>query len=265
LQTPFKSKFLFTLAIVCIFSFCTQDSYSQWIPTKGKNGTLVTAKYGEFNQYYDPAGNLVNANKFSRFDIDIFNITGLSESVAFFLKFGISKLTNQAPTGTKSSFGFKNPSVGLIYQISKGPPVFGLEAEVNVPINFPKDADPALDANFATYSLGLTMGNGMRIFRMPSYYSTGVKYKIRGTSESQEEVSVFFTLGSSINRTTSWYAGLELNRGMSGNPQSSTKISGAIVQKITKYNSLSFGTEYIVSGKNVSTGPSVFIGVNFGY
>lgn len=255
------------MATLCIFLMCSDTSYSQWIPTKGKNGTLVTAKYGEFNQFYDPSGNLISSNsKFSRFDIDIFNITGISPSVAFFLKFGIAKLTNQDPVaGTTSSFGFKNPSVGLIYQISAGPPVMGIELEANLPLHFPRDVTPALDADFATYSIGFTIGNGMRLFRMPSFYSAGAKYKFRGAADAGEELSVYFTLGSSINKRTSWYVTLENNRGLSGNPQSSTKISAAITQKIAKTTSLTFGTEYVVAGKNVSTGPSIFFGFNFGY
>lgn len=255
------------MAALCIFFFCSEKSYSQWIPTKGKSGTLITMKYGEFNQFYDPAGNLISQNsKFNRFDIDIFNITGISPSVGFFVKFGIAKLTNQDPvTGTKSSFGFKNPSIGMVYQLYKGPPIMGLELEVNLPLHFPRDVEPALDADFATYSIGFTMGNGMRIFRMPSYYSTGIKYKFRGAADAGSEVSLYFTLGSSINRLTSWYVTLETNRGLDGNPQSSTKISGAINQKVSKTMSLSFGTEYVISGKNVSTGPSIFVGFNFGY
>ncbi|MBS1494608.1 MAG: hypothetical protein JST55_13930 [Bacteroidetes bacterium] len=255
------------MVTVCIFLLCTEKSYSQWIPTKGKNGTLVTMKYGEFNQLYDATGVLKSSNsKFSRFDIDIFNITGISPSVAFFIKFGVAKLTNVDPvTGTTSSFGFKNPSIGLVYQISAGPPVMGLELEANLPFHFPRDQDPELDASFATYSIGFTIGNGMRLFRMPSYYSAGIKYKFRGAADAGEEVSIFFTLGSSFNRYTSWYATIESNRGLNGNPTSSTKLSGAIVQKISKTTSLSFGTEYIVAGKNVSTGPSLFFGFNFGY
>lgn len=266
MQTPLKSKFLLILTCLCIFLITAESSYSQWIPTKGKNGTLVTAKYGEFNQYYDPTGKLISSDsKFSRFDIDIFNITGISPSVAFFIKFGVAKLTNQTPTGTTSSFGFKNPSIGLVYQINPGPPVMGIELEANLPLHFPRDQDPALDADFATYSIGFTIGNGMRLFRMPSYYSAGVKYKFRGAADAGEELSLYFTLGSSFNRYTSWYATIESNRGLNGNPQSSTKLSGAIVQKISRSTSLIFGTEYIVAGKNVSTGPSLFFGFNFGY
>ncbi|MBX7046864.1 MAG: hypothetical protein K1X86_13625 [Ignavibacteria bacterium] len=266
MQTSLKSKLLLVLAAIFIISFTSQKSYSQWIPTKGKNGTLVTMKYGEFNQYYDPTGKLINnSSKFSRFDIDVFNITGISQSVAFFTKFGFAKLTNQTPSGTTSSFGFKNPSIGLVYQINPGPPVMGLELEANLPLHFPRDQDPALDADFATYSIGFTIGNGMRLFRMPSYYSAGVKYKFRGAADAGEELSVYFTLGSSFNKYTSWYATIESNRGLNGNNQSSTKLSGAIVQKISKSMSLSFGTEYIVAGKNVSTGPSLFLGFNFGY
>lgn len=267
MHTPFSRKFLQFTILLAIFVLVFSDSYSQWIPTKGKNGTLVTMKYGEFNQFYDPAGNLISQNsKFNRFDIDIFNITGISEEVAFFVKFGIAKLTNQDPVrGTTSSFGFKNPSIGLVYQLFKGPPVMGLELEATLPIHFPKDVSPALDADFATYGVGFTMGNGMRLFRMPSFYSTGLKYKFRGAADAGEEVSFYFTLGSSFNRYTSWAATFESNRGLSGNPQSSTKLSGSISQKISKTTSLSFGTEYIVTGKNVSTGPSIFVGFNFGY
>lgn len=244
-------------------------SYSQWIPVKGKGGAIMTLKYSEASQRYDSTGKLLYlplGGKYTNTEFNIYYSTGISKYVGVYAKFGFAKKTFQSSTQNLSSFGFTDPSVGLIYQVTSYPaPVSGFDIELVLPFHFPRDANPSLGSNYYGINASYLIGNGMRIFRMPSYYTAFVKYGFTGDPAGGSVLSLGGTLGSSFNKYTSWYVSAEYARGFDPYVFSSTKVSGAIVQKFAKNISIALGTEYVVAGKNVLTGPSVFLALYTNY
>lgn len=267
LTISFSLKVLLLITIICIFE--TGISYSQWIPAKGKGGAIITLKYSEANQKYDSTGKLVFLpldGKYTNTEFNVYYGTGLSPKVGAYVKFGFAKKTFQNSLVNQSSFGITNPSIGLIYQVTSYPaPVSGFDIELVLPFYFPKNQQPALGSDYFGINASYLIGNGMHIFGMPSYYTAFVKYGFTGDPAGGGVVSLGGTLGSSFNRYTSWYVSAEYAKGLDPNIFSSTKISGAIVQKFAKNLSVALGTEYIVSGRNVLTGPAVFLALYTNY
>ncbi len=259
---------VFLLAVI-LSTACSNISYSQWIPVKGKGGAIITLKYSEANQRFDSTGQLKflpNDGKYTNTEFNIYYSTGLSEKVGAYVKFGFAKKTFTNTLVNQSSFGLTNPSIGLIYQVTSYPlPVSGFDIELVLPFYFPRNQQPSLGSDYYGINASYLIGNGMRIFRMPSYYTAFVKYGFTGDPAGGSVLSLGGTLGSSFNKRTSWYVSAEYAKGFDPYVFSSTKVSGAIIQKFAKNISLALGTEYVVAGKNVLTGPSIFLALYTNY
>ncbi|CAN5401387.1 hypothetical protein BH10BAC5_BH10BAC5_07610 [soil metagenome] len=263
----FLIKVILLITVICFFE--SGITYSQWIPVKGKGGAIITLKYSEYNQRYDSTGKLTFLpldGKYTNTEFNIYYATGISPKVGAYVKFGFAKKTFQNTLVNQQSFGITNPSIGLIYQVTGYPlPVSGIDVELVLPFYFPKDQQPPLGSDYFGVNASYLIGNGMRVFGMPSYYTAFVKYGFTGDPAGGGVISLGGTFGSSFNRYTSWYVSAEYAKGLDPYNFSSTKVSGAIIQKFAKNLSIALGTEYVVSGKNVLTGPAVFLALYTNY
>jgi hypothetical protein len=249
--------------LILFFFALTCQNYSiagPWVPLKGSGIVIGSLRYAQSNEFFDGNGNKLstaNDGRFSKYETSVFTSVGIGKNFGVFASLSAAHLKYKDTFVDESSTGLGNSELGIMYQFLDYPlPAMGFSFKVTLPTHTPKNKDPKLGNDFMEYELMYSVGYGFEAGTAPAFLDAGMGYKYLDNDYSESQFRGYLTGGSKISDKFDWFGGGEyvssFNRDFN-----LFKVALTGVFNINSSYSLALGSDYVLQGTNIGTGPSV--------
>jgi protein XagA len=248
-------------SLILISSFVASSAFAgPWVPLKGDGIAIWSLRYAHSDEFFDGNGNRIsssNDGRFSKYETSVFTAVGLGGHFGMFASVSAAHLNYKDAFVDESSTGLGNSELGIMYQFLDYPyPAMGLSLKANIPTFTPRDKKPVLGNDFMEYELMYSVGYGFEAGSTPAFLDAGIGYLYLDNEFSESRFRGYLTGGSKISDKLDWFGGGEYVRSFNTD-FNLFKVALTGVYNINKSYSLALGSDYILLGRNVGTGPSV--------